>query len=101
MTNDHNNPPGLIDDEPEETGSPAINNETSKQLRSHVERIERLEEEKAGLSADIKEVFASAKAEGFDVKTIRQILKIRKMDASDRAEQEALIELYLSALGML
>lgn len=101
MTNDHNNPPSLIDDEPEETGSLAINNETSKQLRSYIERIERLEEEKAGIASDIKDVFAEAKGNGFDVKTMRQILKIRKMDASDRAEQEALIELYLHALGML
>src|SRR3546814_13062849 len=75
--------------------------ETGQQLRSYIERIERLEEEKKGLSEDIKDVFAEAKGNGFDVKTMRQIIKIRKMDASDREEQEALIEAYLGALGML
>ena len=73
---------------------------TAEQLRSYIERIERLEEEKAGLAADIKDVFAEAKGNGFDVKTMRQILKIRKMDASDRDEQEALLDLYMHALGM-
>lgn len=69
------------------------------QLRSLIQRIERLEEEKAALAADIKEVFAEAKGQGFDVKTLRQVLKIRKMDKADRQEQEALLELYLDALG--
>ncbi|MFN4087855.1 MAG: DUF2312 domain-containing protein [Alphaproteobacteria bacterium] len=73
---------------------------TAEQLRSYIERIERLEEEKAGLAADIKDVFAEAKGNGFDVKTMRQVLKLRKMDASDRDEQEALLDLYLHALGM-
>src|SRR3546814_15369519 len=73
---------------------------TAEQLRSYIERIERLEEEKAGLSADIKDIFAEAKGNGFDVKTMRQLLKIRKMDASDRDEQEALLDLYMHALGM-
>jgi len=73
---------------------------TAEQLRSYIERIERLEEEKAALASDIKDVFAEAKGNGFDVKTMRQILKIRKMDASDRDEQEALLDLYMHALGM-
>lgn len=73
---------------------------TAEQLRSYIERIERLEEEKAGLASDIKDIFAEAKGNGFDVKTMRAILKIRGMDASDRDEQEALLDLYLSALGM-
>ena len=60
-----------------------------------------MQEERAGLNEDIKDILAGAKSAGYDVKTIRQILKIRKMDASDRAEQEALIETYLQALGML
>lgn len=97
--NDHNNPPSLLDDEDEK--APTALNETGQQLRSYIERIERLNEEKAGLTEDIKDIFAEAKGNGFDVKTMRQILKIRKMDASDRAEQEALIDLYLHALGML
>src|SRR3546814_967375 len=62
--NDHNNPPSLIDDEPEESGAPAIGGETGQQLRSYIERIERLEEEKKGLSEDIQDVFAEAKGNG-------------------------------------
>ena len=73
---------------------------TAGQLRSFVERVERLEEEKAALMADIREVYAEAKAHGFDTKTMRQIVRLRKMDSDDRAEQEALLDLYKSALGM-
>jgi uncharacterized protein (UPF0335 family) len=71
------------------------------QLRSIVERIERLEEEKAALSNDIKEVYAEAKGNGFDTKTLRQVVRIRKQDKAERQEQEAILELYLSALGMV
>jgi uncharacterized protein (UPF0335 family) len=71
-----------------------------QQLQSIVERIERLEEEKSALSADIKEVFAEAKGQGFDTKTLRTVLKIRKMEKSERQEQQALLELYLNALGL-
>ena len=70
-------------------------------LRNLIERIERLEEEKAALAADIKEVYGEAKAFGLDVKIMRQIIKERKMDASDRQEQEALLDVYRQALGML
>ena len=70
------------------------------QLRAFIERVERLEEEKASIGADIKEVYAEAKGNGFDTKVLRRIVAIRKMDAAERAEQEALLELYLSALGM-
>ncbi|MEN8722308.1 MAG: DUF2312 domain-containing protein [Alphaproteobacteria bacterium] len=70
------------------------------QLRSFIERIERLEEEKKTIADDIKEVFAEAKGYGYDVKTLRQVLKIRKMEEHDRAEQEALLDTYLAALGM-
>ena len=73
---------------------------TGEHLRQYLERIERLEEEKANLAADIKDVFAEAKGNGFDVKTMRQVLKIRKMDKNERDEQETLLDLYLSALGM-
>ena len=69
-------------------------------LRGFVERVERLEEEKAALAADIREVYAEAKANGFDPKTLRQVVKLRALDASDRQEQEALLELYKQALGM-
>jgi uncharacterized protein (UPF0335 family) len=70
------------------------------QLRSYIERIERLDEEKSALSQDMKEVFAEAKANGFDVKVMRQILKERKLDKDDRAEAETLLNLYRKALGM-
>ena len=79
---------------------PDIGGITADQLRSYIERIERLEEEKAGLAADIKDVFAEAKANGFDTKIMRQVIRIRKMDKSERDEQESLLELYLHALGM-
>jgi uncharacterized protein (UPF0335 family) len=72
----------------------------AQRLRSFIERIERLEEEKAALAADIREVYAEAKGDGFDVKTMRQIVRLRKLDSSDRAEQEALLDLYKAALGL-
>ena len=75
-------------------------NQTGERLRSFLERIERMEEEKAVLMEDIKEIFSEAKGEGFDIKTMRQILKIRKMDAADRQEAEAILETYMAALGM-
>lgn len=71
------------------------------QLRTIVERIERLEEEKAATAADIKEVYAEAKANGFDTKTLRQVIRIRKQDKAERQEQEAILDLYLHALGMV
>ena len=70
-------------------------------LRSFIERIERLEEEKRTLAADIKEVYAEAKGTGFDPKTMRQIVRIRRMDKDDLDEQETLLDLYKRALGML
>lgn len=70
-------------------------------LRSFIERIERLEEEKAALLADIKEVYAEAKGTGFDPKTMRKVVSLRKMEDSDRQEAEFLLDTYLSALGML
>lgn len=69
-------------------------------LRSFIERVERLEEEKKGLQDDIKEVYAEAKGTGFDVKIMRQIVRLRKMDKADLQEQEAILELYKQALGM-
>lgn len=70
------------------------------QLRSLIERIERLEEEKAALSADVREVYSEAKGFGFDTKIIRQVVRLRKLDRADRQEQEAILDLYLAALGM-
>ena len=68
------------------------------QLRSFVERIERLEEEKAALSADVKEVYAELKSSGFDAKIVRQVIRLRKMERGDRQELEALLDLYMSAI---
>ena len=70
------------------------------QLKSVIERIERLEEEKQAIADDIKEVYAEAKGNGFDTKIIRQVIRIRKQDTAERQEQEALLDVYLAALGM-
>ena len=70
------------------------------QLRAFIERIERLEEEKKAIADDIKEVYAEAKGSGFDTKVMRTIVRIRKQDRNERAEQEAILDLYLHALGM-
>jgi len=70
------------------------------QLRSLIERIERLEEEKAALTSDIREVYSEAKGTGFDTKIMRQVVRMRKLDKADRQEMEAVLDLYLSALGM-
>ncbi len=89
-------------------GSGAINAEAeaintggvaADRLRSFLERIERLEEEKQAIMGDQKEVYAEAKGEGYDTKIMRQIIRLRKMDRAERQEQEALLDLYLSALG--
>lgn len=73
----------------------------NNQLKSIVERIEKLEEEKAGITNDIKDIFAEAKGAGFDPKILKQVLALRKKDASKRAEEQALLSVYLDALGML
>jgi uncharacterized protein (UPF0335 family) len=75
----------------------AVSNE---QLRLFMERIERLEEEKKGVADDIRDVFAEAKSQGYDTKIMRQILRLRKMEPHDRAEMEALLDVYKSALGL-
>lgn len=71
------------------------------QIKSIIERVERLEEEKAALAGDIREVYAEAKSNGYDVKILRQIVRIRKQDAAERQEMEAILDLYLHALGMI
>ncbi|MBO6551868.1 MAG: DUF2312 domain-containing protein [Roseitalea sp.] len=70
-------------------------------LRAFVERIERLEEEKKTIADDIKDVYAEAKANGFDTKALRKIVAIRKQDQNERLEQEAVLDTYMAALGML
>lgn len=70
------------------------------QLRAFIERIERMEEEKAAIAADIKEIYSEAEGNGFDTAILRKIVSIRKQDPNERAEQRALLELYMGALGM-
>lgn len=69
------------------------------QLRSLVQRVERLEEEKKALAGDVKEVYAEAKSQGFDTKIMRKVVALRRKDPNERAEEETLIDLYLGALG--
>jgi uncharacterized protein (UPF0335 family) len=71
------------------------------QLKAIIERIERLEEEKKTISDDIRDVYAEAKGNGYDVKALRTIVRLRKQDANERAEQETILETYMQALGML
>jgi uncharacterized protein (UPF0335 family) len=71
------------------------------QLRSIVERIERLEEEKAGIASDIRDIYAEAKGNGYDVKALRTIVRMRKQDANERQQAETILETYMQALGML
>jgi len=78
-----------------------LNTAAQGKLKSLIERIERLEEDKAAVSADLKEVYAEAKGEGFDVKIVRKVVRLRKQDTAKRQEEEALIDLYISAIGGL
>jgi len=75
-------------------------NFAADQLRQLVARIERLEEEKKALADDVKEVYAEAKGHGFDTKILRQVIRLRKIDRAELAEQEELLDLYMGALGM-
>lgn len=74
---------------------------TKEQLKSYIERIERLEEEKAALATDIREVYSEAKANGYDTKAMRKIVALRKKDAAEREEEQTILDLYQQALGML
>jgi len=71
------------------------------QLKAFVERVERLEEEKKAIADDIRDVYGEAKANGYDVKAMRVVVRLRKQDVNERKEQEAILETYLHALGML
>ena len=77
-----------------------VNGVARDQLRAFIERIERLEEEKKTIADDIKDVYAEAKGTGFDTKVLRKVVTIRKQDQNERMEQEAVLDLYLHALGM-
>ena len=76
-----------------------LNQAAQGQLKSIIERIERLEEDKAAISGDIKEVMAEANGEGFDTKILRKVVRLRKQDKAKRQEEEAILDLYLSAIG--
>jgi uncharacterized protein (UPF0335 family) len=80
---------------------PAATSFAKDQLKAIIERIERLEEEKKTISDDIRDIYAEAKGNGFDVKALRTIVRLRKQDANDRAEEETILETYMQALGML
>lgn len=88
-----------MDDE-QENEVVEIDGAAGKRLKSFIERIERLEEEKAGIAADIKDIYAEAKSVGFDVKTIRKIIRLRKMEEQKRNEEDMLLETYKAAIGM-
>lgn len=81
-------------------GAQDVGGVAGDRLRSFIERVERLEEEKAALQEDIKEIYAEAKGVGFDAKTMRKIVSMRKMDTEKRREQEELLDLYRAAIGM-
>ena len=78
-----------------------VGSNSNAQLKSIVERIEKLEEEKAATASDIRDVYAEAKGNGFDAKALRKIVQMRKQDADERREQEEILETYMHALGML
>ncbi|WP_328850294.1 DUF2312 domain-containing protein [Tritonibacter mobilis] len=84
----------------EETGEACVNTVAAGQLRAFVERVERLEEDKKSVGDDIKLVYAEMKANGFDTKAVRAIIRLRKKDQAERQEEEAMIDLYKAALGM-
>lgn len=77
-----------------------MDNSAADQLRSFIERIERLEEEKAAIASDIKDVYAEAKGTGFDTKAIRSLIRLRKKEPHEREEEEQLLELYRAAVGV-
>jgi uncharacterized protein (UPF0335 family) len=95
-----NNPGAGIADQGKELSMSDVGGVSGERLRSFIERIERLEDEKKALSEDIREVYSEAKGTGFDVKVLRQVIRLRKMDASDRSEMEEVLDVYKRALGM-
>ena len=84
-----------------DAASDVLNQAAQGRLKSIIERVERLEQDKAVVSNDLKEVYSEAKGEGFDTKILRKIIRLRKQDKAKRLEEEALIDLYLSAVGGL
>lgn len=91
---DATNPTGQTD-----ASADVLTSTSAGRLRTIIERLERLEEDRAAIMADQKEVFAEAKGEGYDVKVLRKVLRLRKLDKAKRQEEDAILDLYLSALG--
>lgn len=89
------------DFEGDNTGTKAAQTFARDHLRAFVERIEKLDEEKKAIADDTKDVYAEAKGSGFDVKALRRLIQLRKMDSDERKESEAILETYMAALGML
>ena len=89
----------MADDASFDASPDVLNASAQGRLRTIIERIERLEEDKAAVMADMKEVFAEAKGEGYDVKILRKVIRIRKQDKAKRQEEDAILDLYMSALG--
>jgi len=79
----------------------SLNGDAKLKLKNYIERIERLEEEKAGLAEDVKDIFAAAKAEGYDVKAMRQVLRLRRKDKEERDDELSALEVYMHALDMV
>lgn len=98
MADEFDDGPGIGHNSKKETSDDAV--ATDDRLRLLIERVERLEEEKKGVADDIKDVYMEAKAVGYDVKIMREIVKLRKMAPDDRKEREAILELYKCALGL-
>ncbi|WP_292079797.1 MULTISPECIES: DUF2312 domain-containing protein [Brevundimonas] len=86
-------------DTPQEPHTDVLTSTSAGRLRTIIERLERLEEDKQAVMTDMKEVFAEAKGEGYDVKVLRKVLRTRKIDKAKRQEEDAILDLYLSALG--
>lgn len=91
--------PGIGHNSGDEEEIVTLDTAAGKRIKSFLERIERLTEEKDGIAADIKDIYAEAKSVGFDVKTMRKLIRLRKMDANKRAEEEMMLETYKSAIG--
>ena len=89
----------MADDAAFESSPDVLTSTAQGRLRTLIERLERLEEDKQAVMGDMKEVFAEAKDDGYDVKVLRKVLRIRKQDKAKRQEEEAILDLYLSALG--
>jgi uncharacterized protein (UPF0335 family) len=80
--------------------SNSVENVAAAELRQFIERVERLEEERQGIADDIKDIFGEAKARGYDTKAMKTIIRLRKKDANERAEEESILQTYMAALGM-